>query len=171
MVLRIYSWEVRSGSSHAGRPSVSHNEENVDQVLDLVMQDSHVTYAQLEHEIGLSSGTINFILHKELRLRKLCTRWIPNSLTSEQNWPELIIAKLARVDYCKIMLKRFVNESSRGVSNILTGDETWIYHYNPETKRYLKEWVEEGAPSPTIVCRARSVGKQMCAIFLDPVGS
>ena len=65
---------VLEDAPRAGRPNVSHNEENVDQVLDLVMQDSHVTHAQLEHETGLSSGTINVIIHEELRLRKLCAR-------------------------------------------------------------------------------------------------
>ena len=65
----------------------------MNQVQDLVMQDSHITYAQLEHETGLSSETINVILHKKLRLRKLCARWIPHSLTLEQ--------KLSRVDLCK----------------------------------------------------------------------
>ena len=92
-------------------------------------------------------------MHKELRLRKLCARWIPHSLTLAQ--------KLSRVDFCKSMLKRFVDGTSRAVSDILTGDETWIYHYDPETKRQSKEWVEEGAPPPTKVRRARSVGKQM----------
>ncbi|KAI6658180.1 Mariner transposase [Oopsacas minuta] len=68
------------------------------------------------------------------------------------------------------MLKRFANGSSRAVSEILTGDETWIYHYDPETKRMSKEWVEEDAQPPTKVRRARSVGKQMWAIFSDLVG-
>ncbi|KAI6661399.1 hypothetical protein LOD99_13270, partial [Oopsacas minuta] len=67
------------------------------------------------------------------------------------------------------MLKRFANGSSRAVSEILTGDETWIYHYDPETKRMSKEWVEENTPPPTKVRRARSVGKQMWAIFSDLV--
>ncbi|KAI6659641.1 Mariner transposase [Oopsacas minuta] len=43
------------------------------------------------------------------------------------------------------MLKRFANGSSRAISEILTGDETWIYHYDPEAKRMSKEWVEEDA--------------------------
>ena len=47
--------------------------------------------------------------------------------------------KLARVDFCKIMLKRFVNGTSRGVSDIITEDETWIYHYDPETKQQSKK--------------------------------
>ncbi|KAI6652475.1 Mariner transposase [Oopsacas minuta] len=68
------------------------------------------------------------------------------------------------------MLKRFANGSSRDVPEILIGDETWIYHYDPETKRMSKEWVEEDAPPPTKVRRARSVGKQMWAVFSDLVG-
>ena len=153
---------VLEDAPRAGRPSVSHNEQNVDQVLELVIQDSHVTYAQIEHETGLSSGTINVIIHKELCLRKLCARWIPHSLTLEQ--------KSARVDFCKIMLKRFDNGTARAVSDILTGDETWIYHYDPETKQQSKEWVEEDAPPPTKVRRAKSVGKQMWAIFFRSSG-
>ena len=68
------------------------------------------------------------------------------------------------------MLKRFVDGTSRAVSDILTGDETWIYHYDPETKRQSKEWVEEGEPPPTKVRRARSVGKQMWTIFFISSG-
>ncbi|KAI6653903.1 Mariner transposase [Oopsacas minuta] len=68
------------------------------------------------------------------------------------------------------MLKRFANGSSRAVSEILTGDETWNYHYDPETKRMSKEWVEEDAPPPTKVRRVRSVGKQMWAIFFRSSG-
>ncbi|KAI6651243.1 Mariner transposase [Oopsacas minuta] len=145
-----------------GRPSITHTVENVELMLDEVTKDPHVTYAQLEHETKLSSGSINVILHKELGLRKLCARWIPHSLSSDQI--------KCRVDFCKIMLKRFVNGTSRAVSEILTGDETWIYHYNPETKRQSKEWVEEGGLPPTKVRRIRSVGKQMWAIFFRRSG-
>ena len=45
-----------------------------------------------------------------------------------------------------MLLKRFLNGTSRAVSDILTGDNTWIYHYDPETKRQSQKWVEEGAP-------------------------
>ncbi|KAI6658928.1 Histone-lysine N-methyltransferase SETMAR-like [Oopsacas minuta] len=140
-----------------GRPSIIQTVQNVELVLDEVTKDPHVTYAQLEQETKLSSGSINVILHKELGLRKLCARWIPHSLSSDQ--------KKCRVDFCKIMLKRFVNGTSRAVSEILTGDETWTNHYVPETKRRSKEWVEEGGLPPTKVRRIRSVGKQMRAIF------
>ncbi|KAI6647511.1 hypothetical protein LOD99_8776 [Oopsacas minuta] len=131
-------------------------------MLDLITKDPHITYAQLEYETELSSGTINIILHKELCVRRLCPRWISHSLNLQQ--------KVSRMDFCKSMLKRFANGSSRAVSEILTGDETWINHYDPETKPMSKEWVEEDAPPRTKVRRARSVGKQMWAIFSYLVG-
>ncbi|KAI6648336.1 Mariner transposase [Oopsacas minuta] len=67
------------------------------------------------------------------------------------------------------MLKRFANGTSRAVSKILTGDETWICHYDPETKRQSKKWVEESGLPPTKFRRIRSVGKQMWAISLNVV--
>ncbi|KAI6648037.1 hypothetical protein LOD99_8239 [Oopsacas minuta] len=146
----------------SGRPNILHNEENVNEMLDLITKDPHTTYAQLEYETELSSGTINIILHKELCVRKLCARWIAHSLNLQRN--------ISRIDFCKIMLKRFANGSSRAVSEILTGDETWIYHYDPETKRMSKEWVEEDALPPTKVRRARSVGNKCGRFFSDLVG-
>ncbi|KAI6651270.1 Mariner transposase [Oopsacas minuta] len=86
----------------------------------------------------------------------------PHSLNLQQ--------KISRIDLCEIMHKRFANGSSRAVSEILTGDETWIYHYDSETKRMSKEWVEEDAPPPTKVRRARSFGKQMWAIIFRSSG-
>ena len=145
-----------------GRPNISNIDENVQLVQDLIREDPRVTYAKLEHDTKLLSGTINNILHKELGVRKVCARWIPHSLTLEE--------KKSRVDFCEIMLKRFANGTSRAVSEILTGDETYIYHYDPETKRQSKEWTEKDALPPTKVRRIRSVGKQMWAIFFRASG-
>ncbi|KAI6646368.1 hypothetical protein LOD99_9239 [Oopsacas minuta] len=44
------------------------------------------------------------------------------------------------------------------------------YHYDPETKRISKEWVEEDDPPPTKVRRARSAGNKCGRFFSDLVG-
>ncbi|UYV77212.1 hypothetical protein LAZ67_15000139 [Cordylochernes scorpioides] len=31
---------------------------------------------------------------------------------------------------------------------IITGDETWVYQYDPETKRQSSQWVVRGEPKP-----------------------
>ena len=51
-------------------------------------------------------------------------RWTPHFLTEapEQD----------RVDYCLAMLKKLDGGRSK---RVITGDESWFYYYDPETKR------------------------------------
>ncbi|CAH1998175.1 unnamed protein product [Acanthoscelides obtectus] len=79
------------------------------------------------------------ILHEELGVRKLVSRWIPHLLTEEQ--------KAARVNWCQKTLDRF---NSKNVYSIVSGDESWIYCYEPENKRQLAVWVFQGGHIVTI---------------------
>ncbi|CAF4017210.1 unnamed protein product [Rotaria sp. Silwood2] len=58
-----------------------------------------------------------------------------------------------------------VRELSKRVYDIITGEESWFYYYDPKTKRQSQVWVASNDPHPTKVRRQRSVGKQMFAIF------
>ena len=102
------------------------------------------------------------ILHDSLQLRKLCARWIPHQLHPQQ--------KNARVNWCKEMLKKFNHGRSRDVAKIITGDETWIYHYDPQTKQQSREWCEVGYGPPTKVRRTQFTKKQIYAIFFNTTG-
>ena len=77
--------------------------------------------------------------------------WIPHLLTEDQ--------KKARVDWCKLMLVKFDMGKSNKVSQIITGDETWIYSYEPERKSQSQVWVLPGESAPTKVVRGRATGK------------
>jgi len=54
--------------------------------------------------------------------------------------------------------------------HIVTGDETWVHHYDPETKRQSQKWLPRGAPRPEKVIRKRSRKKVMVLIFWDRIG-
>ena len=56
------------------------------------------------------------------------------------------------------------------VYNIVTGDETWIYSYEPESKQQSIVWVFQNEPKPTKVVRSRSAAKQIIAYFFDYTG-
>ena len=45
-----------------------------------------------------------------------------------------------RVDICQKHLDRYGNERDIFLDRIITGDETWIHHYGPESKRQSMEW-------------------------------
>ena len=61
---------------------------------------------------------IHMILHDHLSVRKLWSRWIPHNLTEAQ--------KQAHVKWNKEMIKKFNQDQSNLIYNIVTEDETWI---------------------------------------------
>ena len=57
------------------------------------------------------------------------------------------------------------------MNEIVTGGETWIYSYDPETKQKSIVWVFEDEPPPTKVTRSKSARKQMVAVFFRRTGT
>jgi len=51
-------------------------------------------------------------------------------------------------------------------------DETWLYHYDPETKQQSMEWRHSGSPRPRAkkFLVQKSAGKVLASIFLDQDG-
>jgi len=46
-------------------------------------------------------------------------------------------------------------------------EETWLYHYNPETKQQSMEWRHSGSPRPKTFRVQKSAGKFLVSIFWD----
>ena len=69
---------------------------------------------------------INSIIHDYLNLRKICARWMLHTLTDDQ--------KQLRLQFCRHSLKSFDEGQSRRVFDIITGDESYFYHDDPELK-------------------------------------
>ncbi|CAH1981952.1 unnamed protein product [Acanthoscelides obtectus] len=90
-------------------------QENVDAVRKLIIEDRHVTYREIEASLKISKTSIQKILHEELGVRKLVSRWIPHQLTEEQ--------KAARVNWCQKTLDRFNSGNSKNVYSIVSGEE------------------------------------------------
>jgi hypothetical protein len=51
-------------------------------------------------------------------------------------------------------------------NKIITGDETWRFAYDPETKQQSSEWGGEATPRPKKLKSQRSHIKKMLIIFL-----
>ncbi|KAF7264150.1 hypothetical protein GWI33_000580 [Rhynchophorus ferrugineus] len=68
------------------------------------------------------------------------------------------------------MLKKFNRGASKDVYKIVTGDESWIYSYEPESKQQSTVWVFQDKPNPTKVVRARITSKKMVACFFGKTG-
>ncbi|CAH1991303.1 unnamed protein product [Acanthoscelides obtectus] len=70
----------------------------------------------------------------------------------------------------KKTLDRFNSGNSKNVYSILSGDESWIYCYEPENKRQSAVWVFQGEEKPTKFIGSRSVSKKMVAPFVSKAG-
>ena len=68
------------------------------------------------------------------------------------------------------MLQKYYRGASKHVYDIVTGDVSWIYAYEPESKQQSIVWVFQDEPNPTKDTRARSTSKQMIAYFFRKTG-
>ena len=102
-----------------GRPKTSVTKANIAAVKIVVEQDSRLSVKDIASCTGISEGRVQTILKKRLDLRKVCARWIPHLLSEEQKTQGL---KCARE-----LVKTYKGCNSRVISNLLTGDETWVH--------------------------------------------
>ena len=56
------------------------------------------------------------------------------------------------------------------MKTIITGDESWVYGYNLETKAQSSQWKTPGSPSPKKARQVRSKVKLMLTVFFGHEG-
>ncbi|GBP91248.1 hypothetical protein EVAR_64045_1 [Eumeta japonica] len=76
--------------------------------------------------------------------------------------------KNRRVDWCRFMIGKFDEGEKKNLDGLLTGDEIWLYNFDPKTKRQSILRCFENGPTPTKCHRTRNTQKQMVAMFFWP---
>ena len=56
------------------------------------------------------------------------------------------------------------------MEEIATGDETWIYHFLPDSKAKNKVWVSSEGDGPVSALRCKTSNRMLYAIFFDSKG-
>ncbi|UYV77810.1 hypothetical protein LAZ67_15002383 [Cordylochernes scorpioides] len=144
-----------------GRPTFQRTDENVQKITELIKENPRTTLLELEQDTGISKTTIGRIVTEDLRLKKTPAKFIPRFLTNEQ--------KLCRLATCEDMLE-MTRTDPEWKDKIITGDETWVYGYDPETKRQSAEWRGQGEPRPKKSRILKSRNKVLLVAFLDNKG-
>ncbi|GFS22655.1 histone-lysine N-methyltransferase SETMAR [Elysia marginata] len=65
------------------------------------------------------------------------------------------------------LLKHYEEEGEELIQRIVTGDESWIHHYNPESKRQSMEYRHKSSPSPMKFKVVASARKVMLTVFWE----
>ena len=105
----------------SGRPATSTSPQMV-QVEPMVRLDRRVTINELADSIDASFGSVQAILTSTLGMHRIAAKFVPRLLTNDQ--------KEHRVDVCKDLLHT-MQEDPLFTSRLITGDETWVYGYDP----------------------------------------
>ena len=165
----VYRWiqhfKTRGGvvedMHRVGRPQTGISRPNVTRVHRLIEQNPQISLDHLQERTKLCRGTLVNIIHHQLKMRKLSSRWIPHDLNSAQ--------KLKRLNYCTQNLKLF-DEGKMRLCDIVTGDESWIYHRKIQKKSLNKEWVTLDGTPGTVVKRSQFEKKSMICVFFKSNG-
>ena len=144
-----------------GRPCTAvtpRNEERLDQ---LIRGDRRIKTSELCAQLNVGCNALEKML-EHLGYHKVCARWVPRMLTEDH--------KTQRMAMCRDLLDHYEAEGDKFLHSIVTGDETWCHHYEPESKRQSMEWRHANSPSKKKFKTQPSAGKVMCTIFWDSQG-
>jgi len=145
-----------------GRPKTVTTPEIIDQIHELILEDRRILAKSIAEKLGTSRERVGSIVHEDLDIRKLSAKWVPKCLKADQ--------KRQRWQSSEHLLEFFRRDPNDFLSRLVTMDETWLYHYDPETKQQSMEWRHSGSPRPKKFRVQKSAGKVLASIFWDQDG-
>ena len=93
---------------------------------------TRITVEEVAGRLNVSVSSACSLIYDSLKFSKVCARWVPKELTEER--------KRERLDVCSRHLARSRKKGDNFLQQIVTGDETWVHHYEPESKRQSMQW-------------------------------
>ena len=117
--------------------------------------------SQIAETVWISKGSVESIFHQDLHMNKIAAKWVHQMLNhlDKQHLLATSIDTLALMEGEEDFLR-----------SVLTGDESWIHHYEPESKQESLVWKTPAEPRPVKFKASKSTGKVLLSIFWDSKG-
>lgn len=110
-------------------------------------QDCQITIKKVADIINVSFETVQAILTSDLNMHCVAATFMPRLLTHKQ--------KQHRVDDCQDICQQ-VRVDPTFMSRFITGDESWVYGSDPETKQLSSQWKSPHSPRLKVVRQVTS---------------
>ena len=91
----------------------------------------------------------------------VAAKFVPRILTADQ--------KQQHINVCT-ELHQLTCDDETFLSRVITGDESWVYSYDPETKRQSSQWQSLTSPRPKKARQVKSNLKSIIITFFDIKG-
>ena len=118
-------------------------------------KDPCVSIETISSQFDVSVGTVNTIICEGLKVRKICAKFVPRVLRDQ---------KERHCHDSREMVELF-NSDPAVLDALVTCDESWIYCYDPETKRQSSQWKHAGSPRPKKARLSKSTHKLLMISF------
>jgi len=125
-------------------------------VRTIVRNDRRLTVREIADECGISVGSCDAILTEDLQMKRVRAKFVPRLLTDDQREQRQTIARDLFERSC---------EDVQFLKNNVTGDGSWVYGYDPETKQQSSQWTCTTSPRPKKGRQVRSETKVMLLAF------
>jgi len=122
-----------------GRHTNCTTPETVARIQELVRQDRSRTIHDISEEVGIGCGACQRVLTEEFGMHRVAVKFVPRILTADE--------KQQRVNVCT-ELRQLVSNDETFLFRIITGDESWVYGNDPETKQQSSQWKSPMSPRP-----------------------
>ena len=117
---------------------VRKSEQLIGQIKNFMDKDRRVSLETISAQFDVNVGTVHTIIHEEMKMQKICAKFVP----------------------------RVLREDPAVIDALVTCDESWIYCYDPETKRQSSQGKHAGSPRPKKARQSKSTHKLLMIPFL-----
>ena len=130
----VFEWHKRfkegresvMDDERCGRSKEVNTPELISQIKNFMDKDRRVSIDRIRVQFDISVATVHSIIPEELKMRKICMKFVPRVLREDQ--------KERRYHDSREMVE-LINSDPAVLDALVTCDQSWIYCYDPETKR------------------------------------
>ena len=160
----VFEWHKRfkegresvGDDERCGRSKEVKTSELIGQIKNFMDKDRRVSIETIGAPFDVSVATAHTIICEELKMRKICAKFVPRVLRDQKE----------RHCHNSRKMVELINSDPAVLDALVTCDESWIYCYDPETKRQSSQWKHAGSPRPKKVRQSKSTHKILMIPFL-----
>jgi len=125
--------------------------DTIDQIHELILEDHWILVKSIAEQLGISREQVGSTIREDLDMQKLSAKWVPKCLNEEH--------KCQPCQSSQQLLEFFQRDPNGLLSRLVTMNETWFYHYDPEPKQQSMERQHSSSPHPKRFQVQKSTGK------------
>ena len=160
----VFEWHKRfkegresvRDDDRCGRSKEVRTLELIGQIKNFMDKDRRVSIETLSAQFNVNMETVHTIIREELKMRKIYAKSVQKVLRED---------KKERRCHDSMEMVELINSDPAVLDALVTCDESWIYFYDPETKRQSCQRKHAGSPRLKKARQSKSTHKLLMILF------